>query len=64
MIHHGDLHSNFFVKLRETMLKRRWVSSLSQFLGVGFMIGTIILPHDLQVGNTWPIYGHALYLSL
>lgn len=37
---------------------------LFQLVGLGFMLTTIILPHDLQVGNEWPPIGHALYLSL
>lgn len=28
------------------------------------MLTTILLPRTLQVGNTWPYWGHALYLSL
>lgn len=46
------------------MLKKRFFSWISQLLGLLLMIGTIILPHDLQVGNTWPQWGHAMYLSI
>lgn len=45
-------------------MKKRFFSWISQLLGVLLMIGTIILPHDLQVGNTWPQWGHAMYLSI
>jgi peptidoglycan/LPS O-acetylase OafA/YrhL len=36
---------------------------VSQLLGVILMIGTVILPHDMQVGNTWSYWGHGFYLS-
>lgn len=48
------LKSNFFVKLREKMLKSRWVSWLSQFIGVFLMLATILVPRDMQLGNKWP----------
>ena len=55
---------NFFYSLKQRMEKKRSLVWIVQILGVGLMLGTIILPHDLQVGNTWPYWGHGLYLSL
>jgi peptidoglycan/LPS O-acetylase OafA/YrhL len=46
------------------MTEKRWIAWLSQFLGLCFMITTIIIPHDLQLGNTWPEAAHAIYLSI
>jgi len=46
------------------MIKKRWLVWLSQFLGCGLMLATIIVPHDLQLGNTWPEAAHAIYLSI
>jgi len=45
------------------MLKKRYISWISQFLGVALMLTTILLPHDLQKGNVWPEWAHAFYLS-
>ena len=55
--------NNFFYKLKELFIQRRWVLWVFQLVGVILMIGTILLPYDLQSGNTWPYYGHGLYLS-
>lgn len=55
--------SNFFVKMQKRMLKKRSISWISQLLGVAFMVTTVLIPHDLQVGNVWPEWGHAFYLS-
>jgi hypothetical protein len=49
-----SLKQNFFVKLREKMLKERWVSWISQFIGVSLMLATILVPRDMQLGNKWP----------
>jgi hypothetical protein len=46
------------------MIRRRWIVGILQLIGVGLMLGTIILPYDLQRGNTWPYYGHGLYIAL
>ena len=27
------------------------------------MFVTVVLPHDMQLGNTWPYWAHGLYLS-
>jgi hypothetical protein len=45
------------------MLKKRYLSWISQFSGVVLMLTTIILPHHLQLGNVWPEWAHAFYLS-
>lgn len=57
------LKNNFFVKMRDRMLRRRWVAWLSQLLGVALMITTVVVPHDMQVGHTWPYWAHGIYLS-
>lgn len=49
--------------MQKRMLKKRYISWISQLLGVALMLITVIVPHDLQVGNTWPEWGHAFYLS-
>jgi hypothetical protein len=49
-----SLKQNFFVKLREKMLKERWVSWISQFIGISLMLATILVPRDMQLGNKWP----------
>lgn len=49
--------------MRERMLKKRWVAWLSQIIGVIFMLTTVIVPRDLQVGHTWPYWAHGIYLS-
>lgn len=36
------------------MLKQRWVSWISQIIGLGLMTATILAPRDMQLGNTWP----------
>lgn len=53
-----------FVKLKDQMITKRWIVWVFQFAGVVLMLTTIIIPHTLQVGNVWPYWGHALYLSL
>ena len=45
------------------MLEKRWLSWVSQLLAVGLFLTTIMLPHNLQVGNTWPQWAHGAYLS-
>jgi peptidoglycan/LPS O-acetylase OafA/YrhL len=45
------------------MMRNRMWSWLSQSLGVVLMLVTILVPHDLQVGNVWPEWAHAFYLS-
>ena len=57
-------NSNFFVKMRRRMLAKRWVVWMSQLLGVALMITTVMLPHNMQLGNTWPYWAHGIYLSL
>lgn len=57
-------NSNFYVRMRKIMLSKRWVAWVSQLLGVAFMITTVVLPHDMQLGNTWPYWAHGVYLSL
>lgn len=55
---------NFFVRLRLQMLSKRWLVWTSQLLGVFLLLLTICLPHNLQVGNTWPEWAHGVYLSV
>jgi len=57
------LNANFFVKIRNVMLKKRWVAWLSQIMGLAFMITTVVIPHDMQKGNKWPEWAHGVYLS-
>lgn len=45
------------------MLERRWVAWLGQLLGVGLMLATVPVPHDMQLGHAWPYWAHAVYLS-
>ena len=49
--------------MRKLMQNKRWVAWLSQILGVAFMITTVVIPHDMQLGNTWPYWAHGVYLS-
>ena len=56
-------NANFYVRLRKLMQKRRWVSWVFQLMGVAFMITTVVIPHNMQLGNTWPYWAHGLYLS-
>lgn len=60
---HPTASKNVYVRLRNLMIKRRWTAWLSQFIGLVFMVTTVILPHDMQVGHTWPYWAHGLYLS-
>ena len=57
-------NKNVYVRLRKVMLKRRWVAWASQLLGVAFMVTTVVLPHNMQLGNTWPYWAHGVYLSM
>jgi peptidoglycan/LPS O-acetylase OafA/YrhL len=57
------LKGNFFVKLRTLMLNKRWVSWISQLLGLALMITTVVLPHDMQIGHIWPYWAHGVYLA-
>lgn len=45
------------------MLASRWITWLSQLFGIALMIVTVMLPHDMQLGNTWPYWAHGVYLS-
>jgi hypothetical protein len=60
---HYTYSKNFYVNLQKTMMKNRMLSSLSQSIGVILMFVTIIVPRDLQVGNAWPEWAHAFYIS-
>ncbi len=35
-----------------------------QIIGLGIMVTVVVLPRDLQLGNTWSQTVHSLYLSL
>lgn len=54
---------NFFVRLKKQMEEKRWMVWVSFILAVFLMLLTICLPHNLQVGNTWPEWAHGVYLS-
>ena len=51
------------MRLRRNMMNNRKWSWFSQFIGVILLLMTIMLPRDLQVGNFWPQWAHAVYLS-
>lgn len=45
------------------MIEKRWLSWISQLLAIALLLTTIMLPHNLQVGNVWPEWAHGVYLS-
>lgn len=45
------------------MLKKRYISWIFQITGLIFMLATIFSIRDIQVGNIWPEWAHAFYIS-
>lgn len=45
------------------MLKKRFISWISQIVGLSLMLTILLLPRGLQLGDTWPEWFHAFFLT-